>query len=182
MTHDKALVEWVGWGTLVLLTLTIVALAALRPTDSRQVVNEIRLAAGFDRYETALQEGNRVFSRAIEHASLMEGGDPGDARLRDQALARAEEHFLIARSEAEGNGEDWRVQARLADLYYSWARVLLEEATGHWYERNDIPTLERARELVDKGLALPDISPAERGRLEKIGGKIDRAITPWPII
>ena len=43
--------ERAGWALLVLLTLAVVAMALFRPTDPAGVLNEIRLAAGFDRIE-----------------------------------------------------------------------------------------------------------------------------------
>ena len=58
---------------------------------------------------------------------------------------------------------------------------LHEDGTGKWYQRNDERTLRAAREIVDRGLALPDIPGDQRVELEELGTRIDRAITPWPI-
>ena len=57
--------EWAGWALLALLTLSILALVLLRPTDPAGMFNEIRLAAGFDRYEAAIDEGDRIHSTVV---------------------------------------------------------------------------------------------------------------------
>jgi hypothetical protein len=98
--------------------------------------------------------------------------------MLEQAAARYE----IARAEAEGFYEDQRAQSRLARTYHLWARSLHEDGTGEWYQRNDEETLRRAREIVDQALALPDIPGDQRVELEELGTRIDRALTPWPIL
>jgi hypothetical protein len=154
--------EWAGWALLAVLTATILALAIFRPTDPSAIVNEIRLAAGFDRYQAAMNEGDRLFSRATADFRMAVRTD--DDRSAEYAmLAEAEQRFLTARSEAEGFGEDQR-------------------GTGEWYRRNDRTILERARELAERGLALPNITGSQRERMADLKTRIDRAITPWPIL
>lgn len=175
--------EWAGWGLLAALTLAILLLAVFRPTDPASLVNEIRLAAGFDRYEAAMDEGDRLYSLAS--AELRWRGEelrPEQRREVYRTLARAEERFETARAEAEGFYEGQRAQGALARLYYLWARDLYRVGTGKWYERNDRETLREARDLVDRGLTLPDIVGSQRVALERLGTSIDRAITPWPIL
>lgn len=173
--------EWAGWALLVLLTSTVVAMALLRPTDPAGVLSEIRLAAGFDRYQAAMSDGDRIHSTVVAE---LRGIDPADLEQRRSLyslLARAAERYQVAREEAEGFYEDQRAQSRLARTYLLWARSLHEDGTGKWYQRNDERTLRRARQLVDDGLALPDIPGEQRVELEQMGTRIDRALTPWPI-
>jgi hypothetical protein len=174
-------IEWAGWGALAGLTLAIVLLTLFRPTTAGQLFDEIRLAAGVDRYQAAMNEGDRLYSTARAELRLV-GSDP-EARLPiyrmlDQAAAR----FRTARQEAEGFGEDQRAQNALADVHLVWARTLHEDGTGPWYRPNDRATLRRAREIVDEGLALPHISGDRREELRELAKRIDRAITPWPIL
>jgi hypothetical protein len=63
-----------------------------------------------------------------------------------------------------------------------WAKALLDEGTGPWYRGNDEETLERARAVVDEALALPNLTGEQRVRLEDLRTRIDRALTPWPIL
>lgn len=180
-THELTL-EWAGWALLVLLTLTVVALALLRPTDPTGVLNEIRLAAGFDRYEAAMSDGDRIYSTVAAELQMTRGSDLDQRQSLYALLARSAERFEIARQEAEGFHEDQRAQIRLARTYQLWARSLLEDGTGKWYLRNDNETLRQARALVDRALALPDIPGDQRVSLEELGTRIDRALTPWPIL
>jgi hypothetical protein len=173
--------EWAGWGLLSLLTLVILLLAVLRPTDPDAIVNEIRLAAGFDRYQAAMDEGDRLFARATAEFRLTRAGEE-DLSTEYGMLAEAAERFRLAREEAEGFGEDQRAQIRLGEIHYVWAKALLDEGTGAWYRGNDEETLERARVLVDQALALPSLTGEQRVRLEDLGTRIDRALTPWPIL
>lgn len=173
--------EWAGWVLLGVLTLAIALLAIFRPTDPDAIVNEIRLAAGFDRYQAAMDEGDRLFARARAEFRLSQAGEE-DLSVEYAMLAEAIEKYRLAGQEAEGFGEDQRAQIRLGQVYTAWAQALLAEGTGKWYERNDEATLERARVLVDQGLALPNITGEQRVQLEELGTKIDRALTPWPIL
>ena len=180
-THELTL-EWAGWALLALLTSTVVALALLRPTDPTGVLNEIRLAAGFDRYEAAMSDGDRIYSTVVAELQRTENSDLDQRRSLYAMLARSAERFAIARREAEGFHEDQQAEMRLALTYQLWARSLLEDGTGRWYESNDEDTLRQARELVDRALALPDIPGDQRVSLERLGTRIDRALTPWPIL
>ncbi|MGH7549846.1 MAG: hypothetical protein ACREMD_05005 [Gemmatimonadota bacterium] len=173
--------EWAGWALLSLLTLSIALLALLRPTNPDAIVNEIRLAAGFDRYQAAMDEGDRLFARAAAEFRLSRAGEV-DLSTEYGMLAEAARRFQQAREEAEGFGEDQRAQIRLLEVYHAWAKALHAEGTGAWYERNDEETLRRARALVDRGLALPNITGEQRVRMEELGTRIDRALTPWPIL
>lgn len=173
--------EWAGWALLALLTLTVALLAILRPTNPDAIVNEIRLAAGFDRYQAAMDEGDRLFARATAEFRLAEAGEV-DLSTEYAMLAEAAGKFRLAREEAEGFGEDQQAQIRLLEVYHAWAKALHAEGTGTWYERNDEETLRRARSIVDQGLALPNITGAQRVRMEELGTRIDRALTPWPIL
>ena len=170
-----------GWALLVLVSLTIVLLAVFRPTHPTTIINEIRLAAGFDRYQAAMDEGDRLFGRATAEFRMSEAGET-DLSAEYGMLAEAARRFQQARGEAEGFGEDQRAQIRLLEVYYVWARALHAEGTGKWYQRNDRETLEQARARVDQGLALPNITGEQRVRMEELGTKIDRALTPWPIL
>jgi hypothetical protein len=173
--------EWAGWALLALLTATVLALAIFRPTDPGTIVNEIRLRAGFDRYQAAMNEGDRLYSHATADARMSVRSD--DDRSTEYAmLAEAEQRFLTARREAEGFGEDQRAQIRLLDVYYAWAQALYLDGTGEWYRRNDRTVLEPALELAERGLALPNITGGQRGRMTDLKTRIDRAITPWPIL
>lgn len=173
--------EQAGWGLLALLTLAILLLAILRPTNPDAIVNEIRLAAGFDRYQAAMDEGDRLFARATAEFRLTRAGEE-DLSTEYGMLAEAADRFSQARQEAEGFGEDQRAQIRLGETYYVWAKALLDEGTGEWYRGNDEETLERARALVDRALALPNVTGEQRVRMEDLGTRIDRALTPWPIL
>jgi hypothetical protein len=172
---------WLGWVLLVVLTAAILALAIFRPTDPSAIINEIRLAAGFDRYQAAMNEGDRLLSRATADFRMAVRTDD-DRSVEYAMLAEAEQRFLIARREAEGFGEDQRAQIRLLDVYYTWARALYLDGTGEWYRRNDRTILERARDLAERGLALPNITGNRRERMAGLKTRIDRAITPWPIL
>jgi len=173
--------EGLGWATLALLTLVILLLAIFRPTSPGQIVNEIRLAAGFDRYQAAMNEGDRLF--AVGRAELRRAGENRELResvypFFEQSIAS----FDAARREAEGFYEDQAAQSRMADGCLALARALYEDGTGPWYRRNERDVLRRAREVVDQGLALPAIETRKRELLEELGTRIDRAITPWPIL
>ncbi|MGH8545312.1 MAG: hypothetical protein ACREX3_17140 [Gammaproteobacteria bacterium] len=174
-------IEWAGWALLTLLTVTVVLLALLRPTNPDAIFNEIRLAAGFDRYQAAMDEGDRLFARATAEFRMSQAGEV-DLSTEYGMLAQAAEGFRLAREEAEGFGEDQRAQIRLVEVYHAWAKALHAEGTGSWYEGNDEETLKRARAIVDQGLALPNITGEQRVRMEELGTKIDRALTPWPIL
>jgi len=174
--------EKAGWALLAFLTLAVVGMAVLRPTDPASVLNEIRLAAGFDRYEAALDEGDRIHSTVVAELRRTEKGDLERRQSLYSMLEQAAERYAIARDEAEGFYEDQRAQIRLARTYLLWARSLHEDGTGEWYERNDVETLRRARQVVDQALALPDIPGDSRVELEELGTRIDRALTPWPIL
>ena len=145
------------------------------------MLNEIRLAAGFGRYEAAIAEGDRIHSTVVAELGRVEIDDLERRRGLYELLARAAERYSVARANAEGFHEDQRAQQRLARTYLLWARSLHQDGTGAWYERNDERTLRAAREIVDRGLALPDIPGDQRVELEELGTRIDRAITPWPI-
>jgi hypothetical protein len=174
--------EWAGWALLALLTLAVAGMSILRPTDPAGVLNEIRLAAGFDRYEAAMDEGDRIHSTVVAELRRTAKDDlEGRASLYGM-LEQAAERYEVARREAEGFYEDQRAQIRLARTYLLWARSLHEDGTGAWYQRNDEETLRRARQIVDQGLALPDIPGDRRVALEELGTRIDRALTPWPIL
>lgn len=175
-------IEWAGWGLLALLTLAIAFLAIFRPTDPDAILNEIRLAAGFDRYQAAIDEGDRLFGRATADFRLSRAGEGADLSEEYRMLAEAADRYATARREAEGFGEDQRAQIRLFEVYYAWAKALHAQGTGRWYERNDEEMLERARDLVDRGLALPQITGEQRERMEDLATKVDRALTPWPIL
>lgn len=174
-------VEWVGWIALALLTLAIVLLALLHPTDPDALYNEIRLAAGFDRYQAALDEGDRLYSLAVARRRTV-GEEPEARQPIYELLAASIERFEEARGEAEGFTEDQRAQIRMAEAYHLWAGMLLADAQGPWYRRNEVETLERARDLVDEALALPNIRGDQRNRLDELRTEIERAITPWPIL
>lgn len=174
--------EWAGWALLALLTLAVLAMALFRPTDPAGVLNEIRLAAGFDRYEAALDEGDRIHSTVVAELRRTAKDDVERRGSLYPMLEQAAARYAIARAEAEGFYEDQRAQSRLARTYLLWARSLHADGTGEWYRRNDAETLHRAREIVDRGLALPDIPGDQRVELEELGTRIDRALTPWPIL
>jgi hypothetical protein len=174
--------EWAGWALLALLTFSILALALLRPTDPAGVFNEIRLAAGFDRYEAAIDEGDRIHSTVVAELRRTARDDVEGRASLYAMLEEAAARYGTARTEAEGFYEDQRAQSRLARTYLLWARSLHQDGTGEWYRRNDAEALRRARELVDRGLALPDIPGDQRVDLEELGTRIDRALTPWPIL
>ncbi|HJU86822.1 MAG TPA: hypothetical protein VJ788_05600 [Gemmatimonadota bacterium] len=174
--------EGAGWGLLALLTAAALALAVLRPTDPAGVLNEIRLAAGFDRYEAAMDEGDRIHSTVVAELRRSPKDDIEGRESLYGMLEEAASRYEVARRESEGFYEDQRAQDRLARTYLLWARSLHEDGTGAWYERNDEQTLRRARAIVDRGLALPDIPGDRRVDLEEMGTRIDRALTPWPIL
>jgi hypothetical protein len=173
--------EWAGWGLLAALTLVILLLTALRPTHPDAIVNEIRLAAGFDRYQAAMDEGDRLFGRATAEFRMARAGEE-DLSIEYGMLAEAAGRFRLAREESEGFGEDQRAQIRLGETCFVWAKALLDEGTGPWYRGNDEETLERARAVVDEALALPNLTGEQRVRLEDLRTRIDRALTPWPIL
>jgi hypothetical protein len=173
--------EWAGWGLLALLTVAILLLALLRPTNPDAIVNEIRLAAGFDRYQVAMDDGDRLFGRATAEFRLSRAGEE-DLSIEYGMLADAAARFRLARDEAEGFGEDQRAQIRLGETYYVWAKALLDEGTGPWYRGNDEETLKRGRGLIDQALLLPNLTGEQRFRLEDLRTRIDRALTPWPIL
>ena len=127
-----------------------------------------------DDLDTQLDEATAEFR-------LSEAGE-ADLSTEYAMLAEAAERFRLAREEAEGFGEDQQAQIRLLEVYHAWAKALHAEGTGTWYERNDEETLKRARAIVDQGLALPNITGAQRVRMEELGTRIDRALTPWPIL
>jgi hypothetical protein len=174
--------EGAGWALLALLTLAVGGLAILRPTDPAGVFNEIRLAAGFDRYEAAMDEGDRIHGTVVAELRRIPKDDVEGREALYAMLEEAVDRYEIARRESEGFYEDQRAQIRLARTYMLWARSLHEDGTGAWYQRNDEETLRRARAIVDRGLALPDIPGDRRVDLEELGTRIDRAITPWPIL
>ncbi|MDX1660320.1 MAG: hypothetical protein R3326_00905 [Gemmatimonadota bacterium] len=174
--------EWAGWALLALTTLAIVLLAVLRPTDPGSLVNEIRLAAGFDRYAAAMEEGDRLYRTAVAELRL---ADEDDEEGRDALLrmfAEASERFQTAREEAEGFHEDQRAQIEIARVHYAWARQLLERGDRPWYRRDDTETLQRAIEIVEEALALPDLPGEVRNELEELKTRIERAKTPWPVL
>ena len=173
--------EWAGWGALAAMTLAIVLLALFRPTSPGQLVDEIRLAAGVDRYQAAMNEGDRLYSTARAEIRLA-GSDPAARQPIYEMLSEAVARFQTAREEAEGFHEDQRAQNAMADAYLVWARSLHEDGTGPWYKPNDKTVLRRAREIVAEALALPDITGDRRVDLEALRKRIDRAITPWPIL
>lgn len=182
-TERPTAIEAAGWAALAALTVAIGLLALLRPTDPRSILHEIRLAAGFDRYEVAMGEGERIYSTAA--GELRWRGEDMEPEEREEIhamFAHAAERFEVARRESEGFYEDQRAQVALAKVYYAWARDLLRMADRPWYRRNDEPILRRAREIVDRGLALPNVTGSQRVALERLGTQIDRAITPWPIL
>lgn len=174
--------EWAGWGLLAALTVVILLLAFLRPTDPGSIVNEIRLAAGFDRYEAAMQEGNRIYATAVAELRRVDDDDDAGREALLQMMARAADQFRTARQEAEGFHEDQRAQIEIARVHYAWARELLKRADQPWYRRDDVESLERAMEIVDEALALPDLPGEVRNDLEEMRTRIERAITPWPIL
>lgn len=167
---------------LALLTLASLVLAVLRPTDPAGLVNEIRLAAGFDRYQAAVDEGDRLYAGAVATLRTTDEEDDSGRATAFAMLEEAAASFELARREAEGYGEDVVAQNRLALVYFLWARTLYRRADRPWYRSDDDATLKRARDLVDRGLALPNITGGVRVDLERLGTRIDRAITPWPIL
>ena len=173
--------EWLGWGALTVLTVAIAGLAILRPTDPDAILSEIRLAAGFDRYQAAMDEGHRLYSRATADFR-MAGPSEDDRSVEYRMLADAERLFLTARAEADGHAEDVRAQRQLVAVYHAWAGALHADGTGPWYRRSDRETLERARDIAVRGLALRDITEDQRQRMQGLKTKIDRALTPWPIL
>ncbi|MFN2421189.1 MAG: hypothetical protein ABR527_07385 [Gemmatimonadota bacterium] len=173
--------EWAGWGALGVLTLVILLLALFRPTTPGQLYDEIRLAAGVDRYQAAMNEGDRLYSTARAEIRIV-GSDPTGRQSIYRMLAESEANFQTARQEAEGFYENQRAQDALADVYLVWGRSLHEDGTGAWYVPNERATLRRAREIVDEGLALPHITGDRREELRDLGKRINRAITPWPIL
>ena len=173
--------EWAGWAALFGVTLVILLLGLFRPTTPGQLYDEIRLAAGVDRYQAAMNEGDRLYSTARAELRIV-GTDPAGRASIYRMLAESEANFQIARQEAEGFYENQRAQDALADVYLVWARSLYEDGTGAWYRPNERPTLRRAREIVDEGLALPHVTGDRREELRDLGKRIDRAITPWPIL
>jgi len=174
-------VEGAGWATLAILTLAVVLLAVFRPVSAGQLYNQIRLAAGFDRYQAAMNEGDRLF--ALGRAELRLAGDDRERRLTVyRHFEESAASFAAARRMAEGFYEEQQAQNRMADAYLAWAHGLYTDGTGPWYRINHRPTLRRAREIVDEALALPSIEGGRRAHLEELGEEIDRAITPWPIL
>lgn len=171
-------VEWAGWGLLAALSLLILLLAVLRPTHPDAILNEIRLAAGFDRYQAAIDEGDRLYSAATAGSRLSR---PGDHTVEYRMLAEAAERFQLARREAEGFAEDQKAQLRLLEVYHVWARTLYREGAGEWYERDDALLLREALELVAQGLALPHITGEQRSRMEALQRRIERSLR-WPIL
>jgi hypothetical protein len=129
-----------------------------------------------------MSDGDRIYSTVVAELQRTEKDDLEQRGSLYALLARSAERYAIARRESEGFYEDQRAQIRLARCYQLWARSLLEDGTGAWYERNDEETLRRARAVVDRALALPDIPGDQRVALEELGTKIDRALTPWPIL
>lgn len=177
------LLERAGWLLLGVLSLTIVLLAVFRPTDPGAILDDIRLAAGFDRYQAALNEGHRLHRTAVAELRMSrEDGEEGSRQRAYRHFGEAVRHFDVARGEAEGFHEDQRAQTAMAKTYYAWATELHREGTGAWYRRNDEETLRRARSVVDRALALPNIPGSDRNDLEELGTRIDRALTPWPIL
>lgn len=179
-SRDRAF-EAIGWGALAAMTLAIVLLALFRPTSPGQLVDEIRLAAGVDRYQAAMNEGDRLYSLARAELRVA-GSEPETRQPIYRMFAESIEHFGVARGEAEGFYEDQRAQNGMADSYYAWAQALHEDGTGPWYKPNERTTLRQAEELVNEALALPNISGDRRVGLEELGTRIHRAITPWPIL
>lgn len=174
--------ERAGWALLALLTAAIVLLAFLRPTDPGSLVDEIRLAAGFDRYQAAMNDGLRNYAAGVAELRHIDADDEAGHRRAYASFARAIDRFELAREEAEGFHENQRAQNAEALVYAVWARALYEEGATPWYRPNDDEPLARARQLVDQGLALPDITGERRVELEELGRRIDRARTPWPIL
>jgi hypothetical protein len=174
-------VEWAGWAALAALTVATLLLALFRPTTAGQLFDEIRLAAGVDRYQAAMNEGDRLYSTARAELRIA-GSDPAARQSIYRMLAESGAHFKTARQEAEGFYENQRAQDALADVYLVWAGSLHEDGAGAWYRPNDRTTLRRAREIVDEGLALPHITGDRREELRDLRKRIDRAITPWPIL
>lgn len=174
--------EWAGWGLLAFLTALVLLLAFLRPTDPGSFVNEIRLAAGFDRYDAAMQEGNRLYATAVAELKLVDDEDERGQEALLGMLAQAADRFRTAREAAEGFHEDQRAQIKIARVHHRWARQLLERGNRPWYRRDDTETLERALEIVDEALALPDLPGDVRNDLEELRTRIERAITPWPVL
>ncbi|MFN2384372.1 MAG: hypothetical protein ABR559_08965 [Gemmatimonadota bacterium] len=181
MSDRPAGLEWAGWGLFALLTLGIFFMAIVRPTGPEGIYNEIRLAAGFDRYQAAMNEGDRLYSTAV--AEFKVNGKDAEVRIAAyRMLAEGAERFELARTESEGFYENQRAQIRLAELYFVWARELHEEGNAPWYRGDDEATLRQGRAMVDQALALPHIRGDQRVRIEKLGTQIDRALTPWPIL
>ncbi|HUP19772.1 MAG TPA: hypothetical protein VM778_07435 [Gemmatimonadota bacterium] len=175
--------EWTGWGLLGATTLITLLLAVFRPTDPASIVNEIRLAAGFDRWQAGMDEGDRLYR--VASAELRWRGDelePEQRREVHAMLAEAVERYETARESAEGFHEDQQAQIAAGRAYYRWAGDLYQVGTGRWYQRNDELALREARELVDRALALPNLTGSQRVALERLGTSIDRALTPWPIL
>lgn len=175
--------EWAGWGLLAALTLVTLLLAVFRPTDPASIVHEIRLAAGFDRWQAGMDEGNRLYS--VASAELRWRGEDLEPEQRREVyaiLAQAVERYAVARQAADGFHEDQQAQIAAGRAYYLWAKDLYEVGTGKWYQRNDERALREARELVDEALALPNLTGSQRVALERLGTGIDRALTPWPIL
>lgn len=181
-TGRPTALEWAGWALLALLTGLALLLALFRPTDPSGFVNEIRLAAGFDRYQAAIDEGDRLYAGAVAilkttGADAIEGREPALLMFEEAAAA-----YETARREADAFHEDVEAQNRLARVTFAWARTLYQMGDRPWYRRDDEATLRRARAIVDRGLALPQIRGELRVRLEELGTRIDRALTPWPIL
>lgn len=164
--------EWVGWGALATISLTTAALAVLRPVDSQHISSRIRLAAGFDRYETALGEAHRLFSRATADGR-MRGPSEHDRQTGYAMLAGAEKRLLEASAEAGEIGEPRRVERALWRVYMAWARALLADGASAPVEGDGGEALKRARAIVGRALALPGLRPEERVEAERLQFEID---------
>jgi hypothetical protein len=128
-----------------------------------------------------MEEGDRIHSTVV--AELSRVGDADLERrqglyelLRDRRIA-----YEAARREAEDYYEDQRAQARLARTCLLWARSLHEDGTGKWYSGTTKPRAPGPR--AGRPRARPSRhSGDQRESLEELGTRIDRALTPWPIL
>lgn len=167
--------ERVGWVALLAIALTSLVLAILRPVDAQHVSRQIRLAEGFDRYERAMSEGGRFYSRATADGR-MRSSIGNDRAIGYTLLARAEERFLHARAEAIEFGEARRAERALWRAYMVWAEALQADAIEAAGGVESREMLDRAQSVVTRAAALATLSPDERARVGRLRSEIEQAL------